>query len=43
MKRKFRTRKIDDGLYAAYALSGELAYGSTRRAALKILKYDLSR
>jgi len=41
MNRKFRTRKIDAGLYIAMALPGEHAYGHTRRAAIQILKHNL--
>lgn len=41
LKRKFRTHKIDNNLYLARALPGETAYGKTRRAATRILKFDL--
>jgi hypothetical protein len=41
MKRKFHTSKINSRCYAAWALPGELAYGPTRYAAIKILKHDL--
>lgn len=38
---KIKTHKIDDGLYVAWRFCDEVAYGTTRRAAIKILKHDL--